>query len=545
MFFDIENIFGGYGEGFSKRVASVSLADIEGQIAAACSEPTGAFAVKRAYADWSQPALRTLRKTVVEQGIEPRQVFGFGQGGKTNAADIELVIDVLELLYSRDEVLTYVIVSGDGGFGSLVRKLHEFGRQAIVAGYADRSSGALRAVCDQFVVLSALRPPTAAAEGSATPARDAGTRSIDLIRAAAGPAPPLPVSDHNDLLEAGTGFMATITADSACVELLDKEGLLLTQLASVLKSFVAPEEIKSTFRGLAPFLSEILEGSDWVVATGSAGQPARIVRRESAAADVVSSSRSGVTLSETDRKALTAAAKGDPRKLPGALAPILISMLDSVDGDSLEIHRVTHAATGTGLREAAQGFFGTTTRLFRVALAGTDLCVTQSKSDPTRNSIRSRIEFDEAAATTVLLDDLSLPTDVELAQAILKQAHLRLPGRADVNDVVKALERMPLNDGESLNELISRLVESDTLPAAVELSALRQMLAVLLQVEVFTGPSRRDADWLEPPARQEISASAEMLERLQASVEEVLRPYELDRAEVLEELLPIGSDVPE
>jgi hypothetical protein len=542
MFFDIENIVGGYGEGFAKRVADMSLASIEGQIAEACAEPTGQFAVKRAYADWSQRDLRTLRKTIVEQGIEPRQVFGFGQGGKTNAADVELVIDVLELLHSRDEVLTYVIVSGDGGFGSLVRKLHEFGKQVIVAGQADRASGALRAVCDQFVLLDPPAPLDIPARSPVAGKAAAGSDPVQLLKAAAGQPPAIPARAPDDLLEVGTAFMAAVTEDPGCLELLDKDGLLLANIGNALKSFAALDAIKSSFKGLRPFLSQILEGSNWVVTASSAGQPAKVVRGETAPADSPAPEPDALTLAENERTSIEAAAKGDPLELPGALAAVLISMHDRVDGGKLSINQLMHDVRGTGLREAAQGFFGTTTKLFRVALAGTDLCVVQSIENPTRSWIRSRIEFDGDAESVRILDDLPMPSHTEMARAALHQKGLRLPAdRDDVDDVLRALERMHLTDDESLNELIARLVGSETLPAAVELASLRQMLAVLVEVGVMVGPTRGNAEWLDQPGRQTVKARAEMLKLLREAILDALRPYELDREDVLKDLLPLGG----
>jgi uncharacterized protein (TIGR00288 family) len=548
MFFDIENIVGGYGEGdegFARRVAGVSLTSIQGQIAEACSEPIGQFAVKRAYADWSQRDLRTLRKTLVEQGIEPRQVFGFGQGGKTNAADVELVIDVLELLHSRDEVSTYVIVSGDGGFGSLVRKLHEFGKQVIVAGHADRASGALRAVCDEFVVLDPPESLIAPAQNTSTGRAVSGPGPVDLLRAAAGPPPPIPARDPDDLLEAGTAFIAAVTADPGCRDQLDKDGFLLANVGDVLKAFAAPDAIRSAFRGLRPFLSQILEGSNWIAAAGSAGQPARIVRRETAPAiDTPSSDPNALTFSDDERASIEAA-KSDPLDLPGALASVLIAMHLRAGGRSLEIGQLMHDARGTGLREAAQGFFGTTTTLFRVALAGTDLCVMQSIDNPTQNWIRSRIEFDGTAGDAEsmrILDDLPMPSRAQLARAVLVRTGLRLPTDPDdIDDVLRALARMPLKEDETLNELISRLVGSETLPAAVQLGALRQMLAALIEVGVLVGPSRSSADWLDQPARQTVKSRVEMLAQLRGPIVDALRPHHLDHDEVLAGLLPIGS----
>ncbi len=544
MFFDIENIVKGYGkgeEGLAKRVADISLSSIEGQIADACSEPIGDFAVKRAYADWSKGHLGTLRKSLVEQGIEPRQVFGFGQGGKTNAADIELVIDVLELLHSRDEVSTYVIVSGDGGFGSLVRKLHEFGKQVIVAGHADRASGALRAVCDEFVVLDA---PVSTVRTEASAARKAGSEPspTELLRAAVGPPPALPARAPDELHEVGTAFIAAVTSDAACREVLEKDGFPLSSIGDVLKAFAAPEAIRSSFRGLRPFLTQILEGSNWVAAEGSSGQPARIIRREpAAAAEAAPAEAEGTTFTDDERAAIEVAAAGDPTDLPGALASVLIAMHSRTDRP-LEIGRLMHAARGTGLREAAQGSFGTTTRLFRVALAGTDLCVMQSKEHPTRNWIRSRIEFDGDAEDLRVLDDLAMPSRVQSARTVLHQAGLRLPAdRDDIDDVLRTLSRMPLEDDETLNELISRLVGTEALPAAVELGALRQMLSALVEVGVLVGPVRGSADWLDQPARQTAESRVEMLELLNTHLEAALEPHGLNEPDVLSGLLPIGS----
>src|SRR6185436_11946517 len=80
--------------------------------------------------------------------------FGFDRGEKKNAADIELVIDAIDLAYTRPALTTFVIVSGDGGFSSLVKKLHELGKSALVCAYPDRISPALRAVCDVYVDLA-------------------------------------------------------------------------------------------------------------------------------------------------------------------------------------------------------------------------------------------------------------------------------------------------------------------------------------------------------------------------------------------------------
>ena len=152
VFFDIENVLGGYD---NDAIATVSISQImdvireEGSNAGliSSSRSTGLCELEHREAF-------SLRREIVEQGIEPKQVFGFDRGEKKNAADIELVIDAIDLAYTRPALTTFVIVSGDGGFSSLVKKLHELGKSVLVCAYPDRISPALRAVCDVYVDLA-------------------------------------------------------------------------------------------------------------------------------------------------------------------------------------------------------------------------------------------------------------------------------------------------------------------------------------------------------------------------------------------------------
>lgn len=543
IFFDIENIVWGYGQGFASRVARVSLSAIEGRIVEACTEPLGQFAVKRAYADWSKSDLRTLRKAIVEQGIEPRQVFGFGQDGKTNAADVELVIDVLELMHSRPDVVTYVIVSGDGGFGSLVRKLHEFGKQVIVAGHAERSSGALRAVCDQFVLLDRPDASEAVTHSPAAPASTSGSMPYQLLRAAAGPPPTQPARRSDELLEMGAAIMEAITTDPACLEVLDREGLRLVDVANLFKLFVDTDAIKSNFHGLGPFLSQILDGSDWSVTKGNAAQPARIVRAErSSSTEVKALTGSKISLLDSERASIEEAAKGNPLELPMVFGSILTELLARADDQDIEISQLMLAANDTGLRETTQKFFGTITKLVRIAVAGTDLCVVQSIKQPARHWVQSRMEFHGDVESVRTLEDLPPPSAGDVARRILRQSHLPLPAdRDDIYDVLTAISKMPLNEDETLNEFVARLVETETLPAAVQLGELKQMLAGLVQVGVLVGPSIEAPGWLDQPARQSTTERSEMLQHIRQAVIAALKPFGLDGEDVLADLLPRGG----
>ena len=153
VLFDVENLLG-HPKGWKEAATELSFGDILAQLRLDESGLTGRFAVSRAYANWSLPELSTLRREMTEYGVEPRQIFAFDAAGKKNAADIELVIDALDLAYSRPGVSTFVLVTRDGGFSSLGRKLHELGKAVVIC--ADgQCSKSLRAVADAFVELPA------------------------------------------------------------------------------------------------------------------------------------------------------------------------------------------------------------------------------------------------------------------------------------------------------------------------------------------------------------------------------------------------------
>jgi uncharacterized LabA/DUF88 family protein len=104
-----------------------------------------------AYADWSDSRLNRIRSDIQELGIETMQIFGFSN--QKNAADIQLVIDAVELIHSKPSLEVFAIVSGDGGFSCLAKKLHEYGKIVIGCAYENHTNKLLPAVCDYFVRL--------------------------------------------------------------------------------------------------------------------------------------------------------------------------------------------------------------------------------------------------------------------------------------------------------------------------------------------------------------------------------------------------------
>lgn len=148
IFYDIENLLKGYS--FSQQtIANLSLKEILEAIRQ--TGKIGQIAVQRAYANWSDPRLAIMRGEINELGIDPIQVFGFSREQKKNAADIQLAIEAIDLAHVRPALEVFVIVSGDGGFASLAKKLHEYGKIVIGCAYRSAANKTFQAVCDDFV----------------------------------------------------------------------------------------------------------------------------------------------------------------------------------------------------------------------------------------------------------------------------------------------------------------------------------------------------------------------------------------------------------
>jgi uncharacterized protein (TIGR00288 family) len=107
----------------------------------------GKISVQRAYADW-----RRYPQYIVplsEASIDLIFAPAFGSN-KKNATDIRLAIDALELVFTRPEIGTFILLSGDSDFSSLVLKLKEFGKYVIGVGIRESSSDLLIQNCDEY-----------------------------------------------------------------------------------------------------------------------------------------------------------------------------------------------------------------------------------------------------------------------------------------------------------------------------------------------------------------------------------------------------------
>jgi uncharacterized protein (TIGR00288 family) len=108
----------------------------------------GKLIVKKAYADWSRFPAYTA--PFHEAAIELIEIPKRSQTGK-NSADIRMVVDAMDLAWSKPHVDTFVIVSGDSDFSPLVSKLKENGKHVIGLGMKGSTSDLLRDNCDEFI----------------------------------------------------------------------------------------------------------------------------------------------------------------------------------------------------------------------------------------------------------------------------------------------------------------------------------------------------------------------------------------------------------
>ncbi|MPW16246.1 NYN domain-containing protein [Paraburkholderia sp. CNPSo 3157] len=108
----------------------------------------GSIVVKKAYCDWDR--YKGFKAAMHEANFELIEIPHVRQSGK-NSADIRLVVDALDLCYTKSHVNTFVIISGDSDFSPLVSKLRENAKQVIGVGVQRSTSDLLTANCDEFI----------------------------------------------------------------------------------------------------------------------------------------------------------------------------------------------------------------------------------------------------------------------------------------------------------------------------------------------------------------------------------------------------------
>ena len=152
----------------------------------------GSIVVKKAYCDWER--YKAFKAPMHEASFELIEIPHVRQSGK-NSADIRMVVDALDLCYTKSHVDTFVLLSGDSDFSPLVSKLRENAKTVIGVGVKNSTSDLLIANCDEFIYYDDLvrekRKSTArrAAKGSAAPKSRSKASAAKSGAAAAAEAP--------------------------------------------------------------------------------------------------------------------------------------------------------------------------------------------------------------------------------------------------------------------------------------------------------------------------------------------------------------------
>ena len=143
LLIDFDNVTMGIRSDLSKELKNLLNSDII----------KGKVAVQRAYADWRRYPQYIV--PLAEASVDLIFAPAYGSS-KKNATDIRLAIDALELVFTRPEIGTFILLSGDSDFSSLVLKLKEYGKYVIGVGIRESASDLLVQNCDEYYSYSVL-----------------------------------------------------------------------------------------------------------------------------------------------------------------------------------------------------------------------------------------------------------------------------------------------------------------------------------------------------------------------------------------------------
>ena len=133
----------------------------------------GSIVAKKAYCDWDR--YKTFKAVMHEAAFELIEIPHTRQSGK-NSADIRMVVDALDLCYTKEHIDTFVIISGDSDFSPLVSKLRENAKTVIGIGVKNSTSDLLIANCDEFIYYDDLVREKPARKQKAAPKKPASAK---------------------------------------------------------------------------------------------------------------------------------------------------------------------------------------------------------------------------------------------------------------------------------------------------------------------------------------------------------------------------------
>jgi len=147
----------------------------------------GNVVVRKAYCDWGRYG--KFKRDMHEANFELIDIPHLRQSGK-NSADIRMVVDALDLSYTKPHIGTFVVISGDSDFSPLVSKLRENAKIVIGVGVKQSTSDLFVANCDEFIFYDDLvrkqenrrsRPPQKKTAKSASAGSEKQDEAIDLV----------------------------------------------------------------------------------------------------------------------------------------------------------------------------------------------------------------------------------------------------------------------------------------------------------------------------------------------------------------------------
>ncbi|MBN3941558.1 MAG: NYN domain-containing protein [Nostoc sp.] len=242
IFYDIENLT----MGRNNPNLNFSLKEIQTNLEN--TTLVNKIAIQCAYADWSDSRLRPLKNEIQELGIEAIQIFDYSH--KRNAADMQLAIDIMELAQSRPLLQVFVIVSGDGAFAALAKKLHEYGKTVIGCAYEGQINRILKSVCDCFIPIP-------------TPQVTIEDISINEVTSES--------LLNDDILIVTNKVLQDLKQNIEQLSQLKEGGIYLNQIYHILKDNIPNFDQKRKQHGykLAKFLKKVIEGTDICLSSGN------------------------------------------------------------------------------------------------------------------------------------------------------------------------------------------------------------------------------------------------------------------------------------
>jgi uncharacterized protein (TIGR00288 family) len=147
LFIDFENVAISAEETFGRLRTDILI-----QVC----EQFGRCITRRAYGDWTHYG--KYSQDLLEHAIEAIQLFHYG-GQSKNAADIQMVADILEMLFTHPEIDVFVLATGDSDFSAVARKLRSYGKRVVGIGLQQATSEVLVKACDQFLIYDTIVEP--------------------------------------------------------------------------------------------------------------------------------------------------------------------------------------------------------------------------------------------------------------------------------------------------------------------------------------------------------------------------------------------------